>query len=102
MTETPPHDEMLHPQSIAMLEHIGALLPDEEKGILSEKGRLNEDGRGISEKVYQNYLSKVNGNYKELLTICKETESLLNPEDTDTRDNETLKIDLHNILNVEF
>ncbi|RJR26830.1 hypothetical protein C4561_03560 [candidate division WWE3 bacterium] len=94
MIEGNPIEEMADPQATLMLEHINAKLPDEEdeKGIISERGRLNKEGRTLVDDVYSEFFKRTNGNYREVLNICKEAESLLHVEDTDSRDTEMLKV----------
>jgi len=92
--ENSPMEEMLNPQTTLMLEHISARLPSEEaeKGIISGSGRLNKEGRALADDVYSEFLKRANGNYREVLNICKEAESLLHADDTDSRDMEMLKV----------
>lgn len=94
MSETMPvpSEEILNPQTTLLLEDIDSRLPAEEVGVLTESGRINKQGREIADSVYQEFLSRSNGDFKQVLDLCKEAESVLDNNDLDHRDNETIKI----------
>lgn len=87
-----PREEVLHPQTTLFVEDIESSLPKEELGVLTESGRINKQGREIAERVYQEFLSRSSGDYKQILEICKQAESLLDTKDPDTRDLEMVRI----------
>jgi len=87
-----PREEILNPQTTLMLDNIDSRLPAEEFGVLTESGRINKQGRKIADDVYQEFLSRSNGDFKRVLELCKEAESVLYTNDPDSRDNETVKI----------
>jgi len=87
-----PKEEVPNLQATLMLEDIEASLPAEEVGVLSKSGRINKNGRKIAESVYQEFLSRRKGNYKQILELCREAESILDVKDPDSRDNETARI----------
>ncbi len=94
MTEGAPMEEMSNSQATLILENINARLPSEEseKGIISESGRLNKEGRKFADDVYNEFLERADGSYREVLSICKEAESLLHVDDENSRDMEMLKV----------
>ncbi|MBT6401417.1 hypothetical protein HN803_00750 [candidate division WWE3 bacterium] len=94
MSETMPipRKEILNPQTTLLLEDIDSRLPVEEVGVLTESGRINKQGREIADNVYQEFLSRSNGNFKQVLELCREAESVLDINDPDSRDNEAVKI----------
>lgn len=59
---------------------------------MTESGRINKQGREIADNVYQEFLSRSNGNFKQVLELCGEAESVLNINYPASRDNETVKI----------
>ena len=85
-------EEIINPQTTLLLESIESRLPVEEVGVLTKSGRINKNGREIAENIYQEFLLKSNGDYKQILDICREAESVLDTNDPDYRDNETVKI----------
>ncbi len=87
-----PSEEIINPQITPLLEGIDSRLPAEEVGVLTESGRINKQGREIADNVYQEFLSRSNGDFKQVLELCRETESILDVNDPDSRDNETVKI----------
>lgn len=87
-----PSEEILNPQTTLLLEDIDSRMPAEEVGVLTESGRINKQGREIADEVYQEFLFRSNGDFKQVLDLCREAESVLDINDPDSRDNETLKI----------
>lgn len=85
-------EEIESPQTSLLLEDIDSRLSAEEVGVLTEGGRINKQGRKIADSVYQDFLERSNGDYKQILELCREAEFILDIGDTDSRDNESFKI----------
>ena len=62
-----PSEEIINPQITPLLEGIDSRLPAEEVGVLTESGRINKQGREIADNVYQEFLSRSNGDFKQVL-----------------------------------
>ncbi len=87
-------EDLKAPQSNLLIESINEKLSREEnfKGILSDTGRLNKEGRKLSDAIYTDFLVGAHGSYKAVLNICREAETLLYSDDPAHIDTGMLKI----------